>query len=559
MVLIILRRCILALILFTTTLFDFTSAYRPTQFCKHRGENGKAEMCFAINSFYNTSTDASDVYITLKTWRFKDSAKGWAAMGLGKMMTGALMFIIYGDPAGGSLVTTIRTATGHHPPLSVFGTPNSPPDAEGVPELEVRSSKWEVYDGEYFNDNLKLKPTHVGTSEIVCYDCAKWSQYPIRPNSTTAQEMIWSTNSEQDFGGDFSDERSIDMHEFGRGFGFLWTDMVNAAVGTKEPFFPAVDEMRYDLGMNEYTEAEAPTEAELKEGEEIELAHSGIIDGGDTELEDIHAPQTTAFPSAIATDVSPPPTATPQSSPDDSPIYPAPTLLGKSIRDWLFTLHGLLMSLAFLALYPLGSYFIRSPRATAFNLHWTTQSLATVCVLLAAGIGWWQSHSISVTHQFLGFAVVAAILVQGGLGAWHHRAYVRSPVKRRTWMAKTHVYLGRSVVVAGLVNLVMGVLLAHHSRAVVLLTVVAGVLVVVAMTYVLGRDGVRRLAGVQGAVGSDGVRTRDPLGMEAEEYFQLAGDEDEDELDSDGEGEGQGERLQDRVERQMRLAKLDKV
>ena len=91
------QSAILALTLLTTSI----SAYRPTQFCKHRGENGKAEMCFALNQHHNVSTDQFDVYITLETWRFKNSSKGWAAMGLGKMMVGSLMFIIYGDPLQG--------------------------------------------------------------------------------------------------------------------------------------------------------------------------------------------------------------------------------------------------------------------------------------------------------------------------------------------------------------------------------------------------------------------------------------------------------------------------
>jgi len=41
------------------------------------------------------------------------------------------------------------------------------------------------------------------------------------------------------------------------------------------------------------------------------------------------------------------------------------------------------MCLSFLVLYPLGVYFLRSPKPTAFNLHWTVNSLASVFVSIA--------------------------------------------------------------------------------------------------------------------------------------------------------------------------------
>ena len=564
------QSAIFALTVLTTTI----NAYRPTQFCKHRGENGKAEMCFALNQHHNTSTDQFDVYITLETWRFKDSSKGWAAMGLGKMMIGALMFIIYGDPLQGTLTTSVRTATGHHPPFSVLGDQGAGYD---VPEIQIGRSGWMEYDGDYFNDKLQLKPTHVGFSEIVCYGCAKWSGFPIG-NETTYQEMIWSTNSVQEWHDDFSIDRGIEMHQFGLGFGFLWTDMLNAEVTGETPFWPKIDEMKANLGMDEYTVADAPTEEELADGAKIIEEHNSGT-GTDSALDDIHAPASTStvatsaisstpssstISTALATDAKTPPpapTSTFSTTDDDSPIYPAPTLLGKSLRAWLWTLHGLLMSLSFLLLYPLGSYFMRSPRPTAFNLHWTIQSLSTVSVLVSAGIGYWQSHSISVAHQFIGFSVVGSVLVQSGLGYWHHRKYVNMTVKHSTIYAWTHRILGPCIMGTGLVNLVMGLLLAGHSHTIVSCGIAAVVAVVIGLTYVLGKDHVRQLAmgakmGGGGAMmGNDGVRTRAALGQEAEEYFQLAGDDDDDE-DSD---DGGVDRVAERRERQERLARLDKV
>ena len=392
--------------------------------------------------------------------------------------------------------------------------------------------------------------------------------------------MIWSTNSVQEWHDDFSIDRGVEMHQFGLGFGFLWTDMLNAEVISEKPFWPKIDEMKANLGMNEYTEADAPTEEELADGAKIIEEHNSET-GTDSELDDIHVPASTStvattavssspsssiLPTSLATDNTDPPpapTSTASATDADSPIYPAPTLLGQSIRAWLWTIHGALMSLSFLFLYPLGSYFMRSPRPTAFNLHWTIQSLSTVSVLVGAGIGYWQSHSISVAHQFIGFTIVGSVLIQSGLGFWHHRKYVKMTAKHSTIYGWIHRILGPCIMGTGLVNLVVGLLLAGHSHTIVTIGVVAVVAVVILLTYVLGKDHVRQLAmgakmGGGSMLGTDGVRTRAALGQEAEEYFQLAGDDDDDE-DSDDDMDGGVDKLAERRERQERLARLDKV
>lgn len=541
------------------------SAYRPIQFCKHRGENGQAEMCFAVNTFYNQTTDTTDLYITLKTWRFKASKKGWAALGLGKRMIGALMFIAYGDPEEGTMTTTVRSATGHHPPLSV--TDKSVYTGE-IPDIEIRRSDFTAYEGEYFNEMLQLKPTHEGTSEIICYNCQLWSGFTIR-NESNAQEMIWATNSWQDWQGDYGVDRNIEMHKFGLGFGFLWVDFLNAHISTEKPFFPSIDELKGNLGMHEYYVPDPPTEDELAEGKKLEEVAAGAEGSAedDEHLDlDLHVPATetqTAAPTAPTEAISNPTSSKPDEgvvdqqedttpSDEEPPIYPAPTLMGKSIRDWLWNLHGLLMTLSFLVLYPLGAHLIRSGRATAFNLHWTTQSLATLSVLIGAGIGFWQSHGISVAHQFIGLAVVAALLAQVALGWHHHRLYLR--LKRKTGFSRAHVLLGRTVMGAGLVNLVMGLLLAQYGRGPVASLVVAEILLVMCLVYSLGRDRVRHLSGVVDPEG-----TRQPLGDEAEEYFQLAGDDDEDDGGMESGDEGATRKQEERRDQAKRLAKLDKV
>jgi Cytochrome domain of cellobiose dehydrogenase len=528
----------------------FATAYRPTQFCKHRGQNGKADMCFGLNTFYNTTTQRSDIYITLYTFRFKSSAKGWACAGIGQRMMGALMFIVYGDPESphGTMQTVVRTATGHHPPLSI--------DDESVysglkPEVEVRRSEFVKYEGQYFNEKLSLTPTHVGISEIVCYGCDVWEGFPI-DNNTVSQKMIWSTNSWQDFQGDFGVNRAIEMHQFGLGFGFLWVDYLNAQVSSGKPFFPTIRETEGHYGMSEVGPPAAPTDEELADGARI-IASGGVLPVDDavdetpttteTKPDDNNSP-----PPPSTEDGQTQPTPTPTPTPTDSLVYPEKTFKGKTLRDWMWHLHGLLMTLAFLLLYPLGAYFIRSGKATAFNLHWTTQAFASALVFVSAGIGYWQSYSISVAHQFLGIAICVALLAQIVLGWQHHRRYV--VIKRKTWLSTTHVWMGRTVLGAGMVNLMLGVLLRKFGRTVIVCLAAAEILLIIVITFVVGKHSVRALS-----LPLD-QRAQPMVGDEAEEYFQLVGDEDEDEDESDDEGNAAAEAKRDQAKR---LARLDKV
>lgn len=213
------------------------------------------------------------------------------------------------------------------------------------------------------------------------------------------------------------------------------------------------------------------------------------------------------------------------------------------------------MTLSFLVLYPLGVYFLRSPRATAFNLHWTINSLSSVSVSIAALIGFVNSRSIYVTHQYLGILVVCGLAVQTVLGWRHHVVYISPAGGRRTWMSVVHVWLGRVVLPVGMLNTVLGLLLRQYGWLTVSLTVALAAVELILLTLIVGRARTRRPAATQKAV---------PIGAdEAEEYFQLGGDDDDDEFSDDeaagGADEERANKVAEREEQAKRLAKLDKV
>lgn len=484
-------------------------------------------------------------------------------------MAGAHMLIMYGDtlaPYGGMTVS-VRTADGHHPPRPIEEFPRF--EKYFVPEVEVVTAKFEQYTGPFFHKDLNLKPSHVGITEAIIRGWGLWPGVAV-DNSSSHQAMLWSSNYKQDFLSDFSVERNIDMHMFGLGFGFLWVDMLNAE--TPYPMFGPVDELGGLKGVSEVARPAEPTKEELEAGEayiQSVLASSPTSSTEtatiaptstptvDSTAEDNFAntePQDGAIPDPIhpGNPTAPPP------PPADSVQQPARTLLGKSIRDWMWHLHGLLMTLSFLALYPLGVYLLRRPPVSAtdgsgFNSHWTIQTLGSISLLVGSAIGYVNSHSISVRHQYIGLFLVLLIGVQIFLGWRHHVLYLAT--KRKTLFGKVHIYTGRVILPLGYVNIVLGMLLRRYGWLTMTLVVVFMLLQAAFLAFVLASKRNARIDTGKGtARGDAGLPDH-----EAEEYFQLDGDEDEDEFDSDGEETGASAKQDERRKQAERLARLDKV
>ncbi|KAI1623450.1 hypothetical protein EDD37DRAFT_666200 [Exophiala viscosa] len=525
-------------------LLSIVSAYRPVQFVKHTGESGRADQAFSLVNYYNETTQQSDLYVRMWAFRYASSAKGWASLALGPQMKGALMFITYGDPASNTLTLTVRTVDGHHPPRPI---PEMKDFYSGeVPTVDVVSTRFEEYTGQFYQEKLQAKPSHLGVAEFIVRGYDKWTACELGVhNDTTKQSMIWSSNFKQDFGSDFSAERGIDMHQFGLGFGFLWADLKNAL--SPVAFFGPINDMESHKGVNEIGDPLVPTTEELDAGENLISQHKDALGGGSTSDSD----KSTSDSDKEVSD------GTDKSGADNGSKVeePVKTVKQFNIRSLMWHIHGFLMTLSFLVLYPLGVYFLRSPRATAFNLHWTINSLSSVSVSVGALIGFVNSRSISIWHQYLGILIICALAVQTVLGWRHHVIYISPHGGRRTWMGAVHVWLGRVVLPMAMLNVASGLLLRQYGWLTVSLTVALAAVELIVLTLVVGRARTRRPAATQKAV---------PIGAdEAEEYFQLAGDDDDEFSDSDAEGAaGDGERVNKNAEREeqaKRLAKLDKV
>jgi hypothetical protein len=219
---------------------------------------------------------------------------------------------------------------------------------------------------------------------------------------------------------------------------------------------------------------------------------------------------------------------------------------------------------AFLFGYPLAIYLLRSPRTsaagTAFNYHWTINALSSVAVSIGSMIGFMNSRSISIFHQYFGILIVCALATQTVLGWRHHVVFVASG-GRKTWMSAVHVWLGRALLPAGMVNVILGLMLRHYGWLTISLCVALAVVEVVVLTLVVGQARNRRPGAMQKGASA-------PTADEAEEYFQLTGDDDDDDdaFSEDDEEQRAGLSAEDRAKREAqrdeqrkKLAKLDRV
>ncbi|KAI1617989.1 hypothetical protein EDD37DRAFT_250963 [Exophiala viscosa] len=131
----------------------------------------------------------------------------------------------------------------------------------------------------------------------------------------------------------------------------------------------------------------------------------------------------------------------------------------------LVVLHAILLGVAFVIAFPLGAVSLRVFRS--FKIHWIVQLCTSVacliglCVAIAfsvLGVEWTDFNS---AHQIIGIVVVVLTLVQGMLGYRHHMNYKN--LKGRTVVSYVHILFGRGIIWFGMLNSVLGFLLADSN------------------------------------------------------------------------------------------------
>ncbi|XMA10274.1 hypothetical protein WAI453_003065 [Rhynchosporium graminicola] len=139
----------------------------------HRVDPKRVDICFAVSSYKNHTTDTKDVSIHFSA-RF-EGRKGWAAVGIGGEMKGGLMVVMYPGVKDGDVTTSIRTAPGHVPPEVMKTT--------SFPVIHVTRT-WVSTNG-------------IHNTQLLCYDCESWAGSELDVESSK-QKWIWSANFMQE-------------------------------------------------------------------------------------------------------------------------------------------------------------------------------------------------------------------------------------------------------------------------------------------------------------------------------------------------------------------------
>ncbi|KAF5006082.1 hypothetical protein FDECE_7523 [Fusarium decemcellulare] len=152
--------------------------------------------------------------------------------------------------------------------------------------------------------------------------------------------------------------------------------------------------------------------------------------------------------------------------------------------DSILRAHGIIMSIVFLAGYPLGAVLM--PIVGNWLVHAGWQIFVFLAMWAGFGLGyvyarddgyWWKQ-----AHTKMGTIVVALIALQPVLGFVHHQ-YFKSHGKRGI-VSHVHIWFGRILMILGIINGGLGLQLASSSKGyIIAYSVIAGI---AAILYVAG-------------------------------------------------------------------------
>ncbi|KAL1867893.1 hypothetical protein Daus18300_006168 [Diaporthe australafricana] len=139
------------------------------------------------------------------------------------------------------------------------------------------------------------------------------------------------------------------------------------------------------------------------------------------------------------------------------------------------TAHGIVATLAFVILFPLGAILLRLiPGRWSVRIHYVVQILAWLVYIAGFALGVvllkmmpsrggssLLSSSPNNAHPIIGIVVFAMLLVQPLLGYIHHRQFKR--YQERRLASHLHLWDGRIAIVLGIVNGGLGLKLADAS------------------------------------------------------------------------------------------------
>ncbi|KLU87303.1 hypothetical protein MAPG_06304, partial [Magnaporthiopsis poae ATCC 64411] len=152
------------------------------------------------------------------------------------------------------------------------------------------------------------------------------------------------------------------------------------------------------------------------------------------------------------------------------------SFLGFDINQAMYrrSVHGILASLAFVILFPIGSILMRIvPGRLALFAHAGTQVVAVIIYVAAAGLGIHLVSTIRLPfgngslldepsinfHPIIGLVLLVMVVVQPVLGYLHHAAFKKLG-RRQVW-SHLHLWNGRLAITMGIINGGLGLMVSR--------------------------------------------------------------------------------------------------
>ncbi|CZR34725.1 uncharacterized protein FPRO_01154 [Fusarium proliferatum ET1] len=149
---------------------------------------------------------------------------------------------------------------------------------------------------------------------------------------------------------------------------------------------------------------------------------------------------------------------------------------GSSPSKTVLRAHGIIMSIVFIAGYPLGA--ILMPMLGKWLIHAGWQVVMLLLMWAGFGLGYVYARDGGYwgkqAHTRMGTAVCALMTLQPVLGYMHHRYFVSH--RKRGVVSHVHIWFGRALIIVGIVNGGLGLQLANSSTAyIIAYSVIAGI------------------------------------------------------------------------------------
>ena len=335
----------------------------------------------------------------------------WLGLGQGSSMSGANIFMLYSDGNGGVTVSP-RLGQGNRQPTYSSSSATS---------ITVLSGSYSKSDGSML-------------ANIRCDGCISWSGGSMDPTSTSSS-WIWAIKAGSSIDSTSLSE-NLPQHD---SMGNFNVDLTKGTGGSSSnPFVAAVSS---SAGSATTTTASAAPSSTSEGGSESSTEAAASSTGVTT---------STVSQSSTSSVVNLVPLATSSGSSSSSS-----TTSSSGPKDGARLAHGLIMSILFLFLFPLFALTLYLPWAKRVRfVHAPLQILSIILLIVGLGTGVTLGKSLyllSGYHQVIGYIVFACLVFfQPALGIYQHLHYHRTG--GRSVLGAVHQWLGRIVILAGVVN-----------------------------------------------------------------------------------------------------------